>query len=205
LLIALKAQFLDTIQHYTELGEHAQQFAAFLTYAALDPVDLYTAQDFQAALGALPQEGLHESAQALVQALDGAGEQREDYWANRIQPFWQDIWPKSRQLASERIAESLAQLSIAARGQFPAALTAVLDWLQPIEYLHFVVQLLHESGLSARFPEDALRLLNAVIDDQPWAPPELEQCLTAISQAVPALLQDHRYQRLAEYSRRRGT
>jgi hypothetical protein len=205
LLIAFKAQFLGTVQHYAELGEHARQFSAFLIYAALDPVDTYTAQDLQAALGALPQEGLQESAQALVQALEGAGEQREDYWANRIQPFWQDIWPKSRQLASKGIAQSLARLSIAARGQFPAALTAVLDWLQPIEHPDFVVHLLYESGLSGRFPGDALRLLNAVIDDQPWAPRELGQCLTAISQAVPALLQDHRYRRLAEYSRRHGT
>ena len=205
LLIAFKAQFLDTVHHYAELGEHAQQFAAFLTYAALDPVDTYTAQDFQAALGTLPQEGLDEAAQALVQALEGAGEQREDYWANRIQPFWQDIWPKSRQLASKSIAESLARLSIAARGQFPAALAAVLDWLQPIEHSDFVVHLLHESGLSGRFPEDALRLLDSIINDQPWAPRELRQCLTAISEAAPALSQDHRYQRLAEYFRRRGT
>jgi hypothetical protein len=115
LLVAFKTQFLDTAHHYTELGEHAEQFAAFLTFAALEPVDTYTAQDFQAALGTLPQEGLHEAAQALVQALEGAGEQREDYWTNRIQPFWQGIWPKSRQLASKSIAESLARLSIAAR------------------------------------------------------------------------------------------
>jgi hypothetical protein len=205
LLIAFKAQFLDTVQHCAELGEHAQQLAAFLTYAALESVDTYTPQDFQAALGALPQEGLHKSAQALVQALEAAGEQREDYWANRIQPFWRSIWPKSRQLASKGIAESLARLSIAARGQFPVALAAVLDWLQPIEHPHFVIRLLHKSGLSGRFPEDALRLLNAVIDDQPWAPRELGQCLTAISQAAPALFQDRHYQRLAEYSRRRGT
>jgi hypothetical protein len=205
LLIAFKTQFLDTARHYAELGEHARQFAAFLTYAALDPVDTYTAQDFQTALSALPQEGMHEAAQALVQALEGASEQREDYWVNRIQPFWQSIWPKSRQLASKGIAESLARLSIAARGQFRAALAVVLDWLQPIEHPHYVVHLLYESGLSGRFPEDALRLLNAVIDDQPWAPHELAQCLTAISQAAPALSQDHRYQRLAEYSRRRST
>src|SRR5581483_6611440 len=141
---------------------------------------------------------------ALVQALEGAGEQREDYWANRIQPFWQGIWPKSRHLASKRIAQNLVRLSIAGRAQFPAALTAVLDWLQPIEHLDFVIHLLHESGLSGRFPEDALRLLNAVIDDQLWAPRELRQCLTAISQAVPALLQDIRYQRLEAYARRHG-
>jgi len=204
LLIAFKEEFLDTVHHYEELGEHAQQFAALLTHAALDPVDTYTARDFQAAFSALPQEGLQESAQALVQVLEGAGEQREDYWSNRIQPFWQSVWPKSRQLASEGIAEILARLSIAGRGQFAAALTAVLDWLQPIEHPDFVVHLLYESGLSGKFPEEALRLLNAVINDQPWAPRELSQCLTAISQARPAFLRDPRYERLEEYSRRRG-
>jgi hypothetical protein len=204
LLIAFKAQFLDTAHHYGELGEHSRQFAAFLTYAALDPVDGYTPQDFQSAIGALPQQGLQEAAQALVQALEGAGEQREDYWKNRIQPFWQQVWPKSLELASNGIAESLARLSIAARGEFPPALSTVLDWLRPIEYPHYVVHGLHESGLAGRFPEDALRLLNAVLDDQPWAPRELGQCLTAIAEATPALEQDSRYQRLVQYSRRRG-
>lgn len=203
LLVAFKSQFLATAHHYTELGEHSRQFAAYLTYAGLDPVESYVPQDFQAAIGALPQEGLQESAQALVQALEGAGEQCEDYWKNRIRPFWQEIWPKSRQLASNSIARSLTRLSIAARGEFPSALSAVLDWLRPIEHPDFVIHRLQESGLARRFPEDALRLLNAVLDDQPWAPRELSQCLEAISIASPALLQDHRHRRLAEYARRR--
>lgn len=204
LLIAFKAQFLGTAHHYADLGKHSRQFAAFLTYAALDPVDGYRAEDFQAAIGALPPEGLHEAAQALAQALEGAGEQREDYWKNRVQPFWQRVWPRSRDLATNGIAESLARLSIAARGEFPAALSAVLNWLRPIEHPHYIVSLLHESGLAGRFPEDALRLLHAILNDQPWAPPELGQCLGAISQASPELRQDHRYQRLSEYARRRG-
>jgi len=189
---------------YTQLGEHGRQFAAFLTYAALEPVDTYTPQDFQTAVGALPQEGLQESAQALVQALEGAGEQREEYWKNRIRPFWQNIWPQSRDLASNSITDSLVRLSIAARSEFPSALLTVLYWLLPIEHPHYVVHLLSESGLAERFPEDSLRLLNAIISDQPWISRELGLCLAAISKAAPALLQDHRYQRLAEYSRRRG-
>ena len=201
LLIAFKAQFLETAYHYMDLGEHAEQFAAFLTYAALDPVDTYTAQDFQTSFGALPQEGLDNASQALVQALEGAGEKRENYWDNRIRPFWQGIWPKSRQLASQNIAKSLARLSIAARGQFPAALAAVLDWLQPIEHPDFVVHLMDQSGLSGRFPQDALNLLYAIIDDQPWVPRELWQCLASIEEAVPALRQDSRFQRLEQYIR----
>lgn len=204
LLIAFKPQFLETSNHYADLGEHRQQFAAFLTYAALGPIEGYTVDEFRYAIGALPQEGLEECAQALSQALEGAADQREDYWKNRAQPFWQHVWPKSRDLATPRIAESLTRLIIAARDEFAAALAAVQDWLQPIEHLDYVVHLLHESGLCKRFPADALRLLGAVIADQQWAPRELGQCLGEIAQAAPQLAQDDRYQRLSEYIRRRG-
>lgn len=204
LLIAFKSQFLDSANHYADLGEHRQQFAVFLTYAALGPTEGYTEEEFRSAIGALPQEGLEEAAQALSQALEGAADQREDYWKNRAQPFWQQIWPKSRDLATPRIAEALTHLVIDARGEFPAALAAVQNWLQPIEHLNYVVHLLHESGLCNRYPADALGLLNAVIAEQQWVPLELGQCLDQIVQAAPNLAQDHRYLRLREYSRRRG-
>ena len=74
-----------------------------------------------------------------------------------------------------------------------------------MEHPHFVVHLLHESGLCARFPDTALRLLDAILNDQPWAPTELGQCLDVIAQAMPGLRHDHRYQKLMEYSRRRGS
>jgi hypothetical protein len=88
LLTALKLQFLESAHHYAELGEHREQFAAFLTYASLGPTEGYSVDEFRSAIGALPQEGLEQSAQALAQALEGAADQREDYWKNRVQPFW---------------------------------------------------------------------------------------------------------------------
>lgn len=204
LLIAFKPQFLESADHYADLGEHRHQFAAFLTYAALGPTDGYKVEEFRSALGALPQEGLEESAQALSQALEGAADQREEYWKNRVQPFWQHVWPKSRDLATPRIAESLTRLIIAARSEFPAALAAMEDWLEPIEHPNYIVHLLHESGLCRRFSSDALYLLDIVIADQQWAPRELGQCFDEIVQAAPQLVHDPRYQRLREYSRRRG-
>jgi hypothetical protein len=204
LLTAFKSQFLESAKHYADLGEHRQQFAAFLTYAALGPIEGYAVDEFRSAIGALPQEGLEESAQALSQGVEGAADQREDYWKNRAQPFWQQIWPKSRAFATPRIAESLTRLVIAARGEFPAALAAVQDWLQPIEHPHYVVHTLHESGLCKRFPMEALLLLNAVIADQQWAPQELGQCLDEIAQITPNLAQESHYLRLREHSRQRG-
>lgn len=204
LLIALKPQFLDSANHYTDLGEHRRQFATFLTYAALGLTEGYTYNEFRSAIEALPQEGLEECAQALSQALEGASDQREDYWRNRVQFFWQHIWPKSRSLATPRIAQSLARLTIAAGSEFPAALAATKDWLQPIEHPDYIIHLLYESQLSAQFPQDVLHLLNIIITNQQWVPRELGQCLDTIKQTVPKLAEDAKFIRLLEYSRTRG-
>lgn len=204
LLIAFKSHFLETAHHYRELGEHAQQFATFLTYAALGLTDGYTTEEFRDAIATLPQEGLQESAQALSQALEGAADQREEYWKNRIRPFWQHIWPKSLDLATPRIAESLARLSIAAGTEFPSALRAVQDWLRPLEHPHYVLHRLHESGLCSQFPAEALRLMGITLENQPWVSSEVEQCLNAIEQAAPTLARDTLYRRLREYSRQGG-
>jgi hypothetical protein len=203
LLAAFKVSFLETARHYSEMGEHGRQYAAFLTYAALDPADTFTAAELYEAISTLPQDGLQKSAQTLVHALEGAGEQREQYWINRIQPFWKMVWPKSRHLASRAIAEPLALLAITARGEFPTALSMIQDWLQPLERPNHVVRVLQQSGLCNRFPTEALKLLDAIIDDQPWAPRELGECLDVIAQAWPEGKLDYRHQRLREYLRKR--
>jgi hypothetical protein len=203
LLVAIKSQFLETAHHYEDLAENHRQFAAFLTYAALEPVETYTHQDFQTAISSLPEEGLQEVARALSQALEGAGEQREDYWKNRVLPFWKNVWPKSRDLASSNIADSMVRLCLAAGAEFPSALSTVQDWLQPIEHPYYLVGKLEESGLCGRYPAEALRLLDAIIDNQPWAPEDMGKCLSAISEADASTRQDSRFRRLEAYYRQR--
>ncbi len=204
LLSAFKSCFLDTANHYAELDGHKEQFAQFLTYAALDPVEDYSTHDLQIAMEALPQEGLQIAAQALRQALDGAGEQREDYWKNRIQPFWQKVWPQSHNLVSDSIAKSLAFLAIAARGEFAEALNEVLNWLQGIMRPHYVLKKLNESDLINRFPNEVLKLLDVIIDDQSRASHELRQCLESIAKVSPELREDPRYKKLEIYARKHG-
>ncbi len=205
LMEAIKPVFLDTVNHYAQLGNHNEQFATFLTFAALDPSDIFTTAQLRIAIRALPADGLRESAQALVRALEGAGEQREDYWKNRVLPFWEKIWPKSNDQVSSANAESLARLCIAAGNEFPSAMTAVGNWLRVVEHPNYVIDQFQKSGLSARFSEDALRLLSAIVGDQPsWLPSELRQCLDAIAQAAPNLRQHDKYRRLDELARTFG-
>lgn len=204
LLSALKEHFLETAKHYAELGGQAQQFAAFLAYAALESDQAFSKAEFSSAIALLPRDGLEASAEALTQALEGAGAQREEYWRNRISPFWQQVWPKSRELLTESIADDLARLSIAAGSEFPAALRAVEDWLIPISHPNYILHRLQESGVCTQFPIDALRLLRAIINDHSHASEKLKQCLLSIGQTTPALIESPKYLSLNEYARRRG-
>ena len=204
LLVALKADFLITANHYVELDENGPQYAALLTYVSLDPADTFTVEELASVTNALPQQGLLACAQALVNALDGAGDQREEQWKNRVRPYWHAIWPKSRELMSQGIAEQLARLAIAAGGQFPSALMTVRDWLQPIDHIHYVMNLLQKSSLCSRFPKEALDFIDGLIDNQPWLPYELQACLTDIRAVWPEAAQDKRYQRVMDHIRRRG-
>lgn len=205
LMEAIKPAFLDTARHYAQLGQLGEQFAAFLTFAALNPGDTFTAKELATAFNALPAEALHASAQALADALESTGEQREDYWKNRILPFWTEIWPKSQAQATHTNAKPLARLCIAANGEFPSAVAAIGPWLRPIQYLDYIARLLHEAELPKRFPEHALIFLHAIVNESSSAlQPSLSQCLTAIQQAEPALQQDHRFMKLDELARRIG-
>lgn len=197
-LNALKNGFLGCSKNYSCLGSHRQQYCAFLVYTALNSCDGFTDTDFRVAISSLPQEGLEECAQAVYQALEGAAGQREDYWKNRVQPFWRNIWPKSRDLASQRISEIFARLTIAAGGEFPAALSTVVGWLKPIPHAYNIVSLLDESGLCKRHPKDSLVLLAALIDDRHWFSEDFGSCLDSIVQASPKLSKDPRYKRLKE-------
>lgn len=201
----LKPAFLETAKHFSQLGEHGRQYASLLTFAALDPGDAFTTSELACAIRALPSEGLFEVSETLTQALEDAGDQREEYWRNRIQPFWEKIWPKSNDRALDTDAASLALLCIASGDEFSAAIKRVGKWLRAIDHSDFVIQRLYESGLCDRFPENALLLLNAILADRPpWLSPELRQCLNAIVQAMPSLCLSNRFMRLDELARRFG-
>ncbi len=203
LLIEMKQQLLDSARHYTDLGKHSSQFASFLTFVALEPPEGYSDDDFRTAFDVLPNEGLVRSALALKQALEGAGDQSEEYWLNRIVPFWQKIWPKSKERITENISSALVNLVVAARGNFPQALELMKDWLKPLKHDLFVPQKLTEYEICSQYPEDTLKFLTLITNtNRSWVHKSLEECLTTIKQAQPQLTSTLPYKELLEYYRR---
>lgn len=201
----LKPAFLDTAHHYAALGKHDGQYASLLTFAALDMGDTFSTVELAAATRALPPDGLHDAAQALVRALEGAGDQRADYWINRVAPYLHAIWPKTRDKISPAIAESLGRLCVAAQDAFPDALALLRAWLQPLAHPDYLVHRLHEANLCGRFPEQALEFLSLVIREQAqWPPGDLGACLEAVQTAMPELEADPRFDSLMASLRGHG-
>jgi len=200
LMEMLKPSFLDTAHHYAELDKRHRQYATLLTFAALDPGDMFTNAELAAATRALPLDGLNEAAQALVNAVEGAGDHQADYWANRVQPYFHAVWPKSSAIISPTIAHSLGHLCISAHKVFHKALALLSPWLQAPEYPDDLVYRLHEANLCSRFSEPALEFLNLVISEQTQPlPSELGTCLENIRTAEPALEHDQRFEILMRY------
>jgi hypothetical protein len=201
----IKAMFLATARHSEGLGEHGEQYAGLLTYAGLEATELFTRAEFSTAFAALGERGRTRSARTLVDALEGADEQRSDYWQNRVRPFIELYWPRGSALRTPAISEQFARVCVASGQSFPTAFETLRDWLLPSHQHDLLPYRLEESGLCTSYPETALALLAAVIsDDLQWPPQGLRECLEQIRQGDAAILNDARYQRLDQLLRRIG-
>ncbi len=203
---AFKSSLLGYAEHCSEVPDEIdQQFVRFLTHVALRMPDGYTANDFRAGIGRLPPTGLEVVARTLANALDAAGDKREAYWKNTILPFWKEIWPKDRKYITPDIAFSLARLSIAAGGEFPAALDAVKSWLVPVKRPDQVILSLAESDHCRHFPAESLQLLRTVADRNATdllLPAEMEQCLNEIKESRADLSEQRGYRELRDWYER---
>jgi hypothetical protein len=176
-----------------------------LTFAALDPGDTFTTEELEAATCKLPAESLQSAVQAVTRALVGAGEQRGEYWSNRVLPYFKSVWPKNRDvMMMPTISELLGGICVAAREAFPEALEALQHWLQPVEHPFYLVHRLNEAKLCEQFASDALAFLNAIIGANALLPREFKQCLDDIEKADQALAEDARFVRLSQDFERHG-
>ena len=188
--------FLNTARYYEMLGTHGPQYAAFLTFVALDPGDTFTRRELQKATEALPERGLRRAAGALVDSLDAAGGQRVKHWQHRIWPYLHGIWPRSVNRKTPAISESLGRVCIAARDAFPDALEELRSWLQPPEFPGVLMHQLKEFELCSKYPESGLEFLHLIVGENNVWLEDLKSCLRQIRTEESGLENDLRFQRL---------
>ncbi len=202
LVQAIKSYFLDTARYYRTLN-NKRKYAVLLTYISLDLDDIFTSEELAEATRQLPPAGLCYCVWILFTSLEASGDQRTDYWANRIAPYLNNIWPKSKDYRSPEIAKNFGHLCIAAQNNFPDALCILRYWLQPLRYPDELVHSLHSDDLCKKFPSDTLSFLNQIIGEPTvYLSGDLGACLETIRQAEPALEADPQYDRLINFPHR---
>lgn len=203
LLVEIKEPLLEGAKHYKELGKHAGQFAAFLTFLALDPGDIFTTEELTTATGCLPVEGLERTAQTLITAFDSVPDNRNEYWYNRLLPYIHDVWPKNRDLITPIISESFALLCLAADELFPEALRELKYWIKSLQNPNILFISMHDGKICTKFPEESLGFLDAVVsNDVFWLSEDFQKCLVAIEKKNQQLTSDPRFVRLTDLARR---
>lgn len=205
LLEEIKESFLATARHYESLGSHAHQYAAILTFASLEPDDVFSRAELAEATGQLPFEGLSHVASTLVRAVEGAGDQRGEYWANRVMPYLQRIWPKTAQVGPVGVSESLARLCISAKEFFPQALSKLRAWIQAAPHPDMLIRQVSSSNLSLTFPRETLEFLDLIVGDDGYLSPDhLRGCLDQIAAIQPELELEASFVRLDTRLRQQG-
>ncbi|MEX3856411.1 hypothetical protein OKW33_003364 [Paraburkholderia atlantica] len=203
LLVELKKPFLDAVKHYARFGDARVNYASMLTLVALEATDLFSRPDLQRAVRALPMEGLAACAQAVHRAMKGADGRQSEYWSIAVRPFLTSVWPKKIALESERLAETLARIAVAADKDFSDALGTVELWLKPITVPYQLLKDMNELKIGQRFPLHALKLLVMVIDRSRFAPPDLKKTLEQILSGDGTLSSNLDFQSLEDFCGRR--
>ena len=204
LMESIKNSLLMTARHYDTLNRYGTQYAALLTSAGLEGGNVFTRSELRAATQALPEGGLRNCAEVMVDALEAAGSRRIEYWRNRVRPYLQAVWPKWNNQNTPRISECLGRLCIAAGDEFPDALNELRHWLRPPTYPGRLMGDLKDSSLCSQYPDHALRFLACVTGEEAPLGDELADCLRQIRSVAPHLEIDERFKRLRDVLLRSG-
>lgn len=194
LLISIKEDFLETAGHYSQVGEHKNQYIRFLTYVALNNLDGYALSDFVDLFNQLPQEALNEAADALVEYIKAHKDQSEEYWKSKVAIFWREVWSKNNDHMSLSIARSVAEILILYSNEFSRAFETLRYWLKPIKYPYRILDDLIKSQICEKYPLEALEFINLIIDKEAiYSLDKLQKCLKLIAQSNTELVNDSMY------------
>jgi hypothetical protein len=203
LLSELRSDFIETASNLDEIHKHSSQYAGFLTYISLELRELFSAKELAAATKLLTDDGLRRAQQVLIEALEAAGDQRREYWKNRIVPYLHDIWPKSLDRKTARISEGFALLCVGAGEAFPDALQTLESWLQSIKHPDMLLENFQRNDLGTRFPTQGLRFLSMIVSETTtYRAAPLTACLDQIQERASELKSDPLMIRLREVARR---
>ena len=168
LMQEIKKPLLDVVNHLVKLDKQVLQYSSLITSIALEPRGLFSNIELAKVTQSLPVKGLVECARSLCQSLEGAGDQRSEYWHHRVEPYFHSIWPKLRSFTDkeeDQLSDILSRLCIEAKADFPKAFEILHAWLRPVRHPFYILQQVLEAGIAETHPLLTLNFLDILISE----------------------------------------
>ena len=208
LMQEIKKPFLDVVNHLEKLDKQVLQYSSLITYIALEPRGLFSNIELAKVTQSLPVKGLIECARSLCQLLEGAGDQRSEYWENRVEPYFRSIWPKLRQFTDQekdQLSDILSRLCIEAKADFPRAFKMLHAWLRPVKHPFYILQQVLEARIAETHPLLTLDFLDILISENTSLMlTNLKDVLGVIENNAPEILSSKKFSRLLNQFRSNG-
>lgn len=214
---ALKPYFLPLFQpnRLARMGSWGRNIAQMLMLVGIAfGFDEFKRDEVRNAIRAMP-EGMRVDAASWLagymetedpsadgdEAIEATPDAR---WRDRVEPWLKRVWPTEAASRSPQVSEQFALAVIATEDAFPDAVAAIEPYLVPDDAYPVLVAL-DASDHPDQHAEATLLLLDATVvqDRQRLFGGQLRSVIRRIGLSNPALHDDNRYRRWAEYIAKR--
>ena len=202
----IKQHFSDTAKFVDNLGKYTNVFVEFLTYLILLDRDIFTSAEYREILSKLPTSKLPQVSSTLGHAIKAAEEKREEYWENRILPFYNYIWPKTKFKDADKASGGWINVCIYSGAAFPHAVRKLKNCLHKKQHLGMTFNSLIEFNHPSTYPKESLRFLDIIVGDRGsyFDREKLITILSAIKEADIDLADYASFKRLERIARTSG-
>ena len=196
LALILKEHLLTTlISHAQELGKATAVAFELFVAICFEYKNIYSVTEQRTVLNKIGKESLKGIAQYIERSLSEGTHQKDQYWKNRIKPFFMNAWPRDAKSLDPEISQSFALMCIALGEEFEQAVESIKNILT-----HFDIQSLlgelKETPHIEKHPCTTFDLLATVFDtqaEQCWFIDDLKEVMTSLEENCPDLKNDPRF------------
>ncbi|MBK8816118.1 MAG: hypothetical protein IPN42_11770 [Methylococcaceae bacterium] len=204
----IKEHLLKTLLlHSSELGKKTEMLYQLFASLCFEYKTLYSIEEQQKILNAIGQQGLKIIARSIKLSFGENTQQNDQYWKNRIKPFFINAWPKESQLLSPEISRFFADMSLDLDEEFEDAVRCIKSILTHCE-IGSLLRKLKKSQHIEKHPRTAFDLLATVFDpdnERFIHINDFKEIIDSLVSNDPEIKNDLRYQAIEQYLKRNSS
>lgn len=203
--LEIKEHLLNSLlKHSKELGKKTEVIFKLFAFICFESTTLYRIEEQQKVLNAIGQEGLKTIARFIEQTMGEKSQQNDQYWKNRIKPFFINAWPKENKFLCSEISQSFAVMSLSLDDEFGNAVESIKSIFTPFNIVWFLRKL-NQSQHIEKHPLTVFDLLATVFDtniERYGFVNDLREVIASLIDKCPDIKNDPRYVKIEQFLKR---